>query len=30
VKATYKEGVLNINLPKTKQASVKKIEVKTA
>ena len=30
VKATYKDGVLNISLPKTKAASVKKIEVKTA
>jgi len=30
VRATYKDGVLNINLPKTKEASVKKIEVKAA
>lgn len=30
VKATYKDGVLNISLPKTKEASVKKIEVKAA
>jgi len=29
IKAGYKEGVLKINLPKTKQQSVKKIEVKT-
>jgi HSP20 family protein len=28
VKATYKDGVLRINLPKTKAAEVKKIEVK--
>jgi HSP20 family protein len=28
VKATYKDGVLKINLPKTKEESVKKIEVK--
>ena len=30
VKATYKNGVLNISLPKTKAASAKKIEVKAA
>ena len=30
VKATYNDGVLNISLPKTKEASVKKIEVKAA
>lgn len=30
VKATYKNGVLNISLPKTKAASAKKIEVKSA
>lgn len=30
VKATYKDGVLKINLPKTKEAAVKKIEVKAA
>jgi len=30
VNATYKDGVLKINLPKTKGAAVKKIEVKTA
>jgi len=28
VKATYKEGVLKLNLPKAKEQSVKKIEVK--
>jgi len=30
VKASYKNGVLNLNLPKTKEQSVKKIEVKVA
>jgi HSP20 family protein len=30
VSAEYKDGVLKINLPKSKKASVKKIEVKTA
>jgi HSP20 family protein len=30
VSAEYKEGVLKINLPKTKEASVKKIEIKAA
>ncbi|MCK4272405.1 Hsp20/alpha crystallin family protein [bacterium] len=30
VKATYKDGVLKIYLPKTKEAAVKKIEVKAA
>ena len=30
VKATYKDGVLTLKLPKTKEQSVKKIEVKTA
>ncbi len=30
VKATYKDGVLKIDLPKTKEAAVKKIEVKAA
>jgi HSP20 family protein len=30
VKATYKEGILKLNLPKAKEQSVKKIEVKTA
>jgi HSP20 family protein len=30
VNATYKDGVLKINLPKTKGVAVKKIEVKTA
>lgn len=30
IKAGYKDGVLKINLPKTKQQSVKKIEVKTS
>jgi len=30
VNANYKDGVLKINLPKTKGAAVKKIEVKTA
>jgi HSP20 family protein len=30
VKAAYKDGVLNIRMPKTKQTSVKKIEVKAA
>ena len=30
VNATYKDGVLKINLPKTKEAAVKKIEVKAA
>ena len=29
VKATYKDGVLKLNLPKTKEASVKKIDVKS-
>ena len=30
VKATYKDGVLKISLPKTKEQSVKKIEIKTS
>ena len=30
VKATYKDGVLTLKLPKTKEQSVKKIEVKPA
>jgi HSP20 family protein len=30
VDATYKDGVLKIRMPKTKEESVKKIEVKTA
>ena len=30
VKAIYKDGVLTLNLPKTKEQTVKKIEVKTA
>ena len=30
VKAHYKDGVLQINLPKTKEQSVKKIEIKTS
>jgi HSP20 family protein len=30
VKATYKDGVLKLNLPKTKEQTVKKIEIKTA
>jgi HSP20 family protein len=30
VKADYKEGVLRINLPKTKESEVKKIQVKAA
>ncbi|MGD9034796.1 MAG: Hsp20/alpha crystallin family protein [Desulfobacteraceae bacterium] len=30
VKATYKDGVLKLNLPKTKEQSVKKIEIKSA
>lgn len=30
VKATYKDGVLKLSLPKTKEQAVKKIEVKTA
>ncbi len=30
VKATYKDGILNISLPKSKAATVKKIEVKGA
>ncbi|MBW2092757.1 MAG: Hsp20/alpha crystallin family protein [Deltaproteobacteria bacterium] len=30
VKAGYKDGVLNLHLPKTKEQSVKKIEVKVA
>jgi HSP20 family protein len=30
VNATYKNGVLELNLPKTKEQSVKKIEVKTS
>jgi HSP20 family protein len=30
IKATYKDGVLKLNLPKTKEQSVKKIEIKTA
>ena len=30
VTATYEHGVLSINLPKTREASVKKIEVKAA
>jgi HSP20 family protein len=30
VKATYKDGVLKLTLPKTKEQSVKKIEVKTS
>jgi HSP20 family protein len=30
VKATYKDGVLTIEMPKTKEEAVKKIEVKTA
>jgi HSP20 family protein len=30
VNATYKDGILKINMPKTKAAGVKKIEVKTA
>jgi len=29
IKAKYKDGVLKLNLPKTKEQSVKKIEVKT-
>jgi len=28
VKASYKDGVLTINMPKTKEAEVKKIQVK--
>ena len=30
VKAAYKDGILTLNLPKTKEQSIKKIEVKTA
>ena len=30
VKASYKRGVLKLNIPKTRKASVKKIEVKAA
>ncbi len=30
VKAEYKDGILRLNLPKTEEQSVKKIEVKTA
>jgi HSP20 family protein len=30
VEATYKDGVLKVNLPKTKKSSTKKIEVKSA
>jgi HSP20 family protein len=30
VKATYKDGVLILNLPKSKEQSIKKIEVKTS
>ena len=30
VKAAYKDGVLTLNLPKTKEQSVKKIEIKTS
>ena len=30
VKAEYKDGVLKLNLPKTKEQSVKKIEIKTS
>jgi len=30
VKATYKDGVLKLELPKTKEQSVKKIEVKSS
>lgn len=30
VYATYKDGVLKLNLPKTKEQTVKKIEIKTA
>jgi HSP20 family protein len=30
VDATYKDGVLKIRMPKTKEESVRKIEVKTA
>jgi HSP20 family protein len=30
VKAAYKDGVLTLNLPKTKEQSVKRIEIKTS
>jgi HSP20 family molecular chaperone IbpA len=30
VEATYKDGVLKLSLPKAKEQSVKKIEIKTA
>ena len=30
VKAAYKNGVLTLNLPKTEEQSVKKIEIKTS
>jgi HSP20 family protein len=30
VKATYKDGVLKLNLPKTREQSVKKIEIKSS
>jgi HSP20 family protein len=30
IKATYKDGILNLSMPKTKIEAVKKIEVKTA
>ncbi len=30
VKATYRDGVLKLNLPKAKEQSVKKIEIKTS
>jgi HSP20 family protein len=30
IKATYKDGVLNLSMPKTKAEAIKKIEVKTA
>ncbi|MBW1796157.1 MAG: Hsp20/alpha crystallin family protein [Deltaproteobacteria bacterium] len=30
VEATYKKGILKVNLPKTKESAVKKIEVKAA